>query len=249
MTGVQLVVRGDDFGMCHAVNAGTVEAFRNGIVTQVSVMAACPWFEEAAVLAREFAIPVGVHQTLTCEWDFLRWRPLTDGPSLVGEDGTFRRTVADAKAAVSHAEVVRELSAQAGKLSAAGLDVEYLDVHMGLAAPAAYGEVAAAVGAPFIGAEEMFASAETLSNRDAADKKAWLLEYLHGLTPGVHLLITHCAAAHPELGAIHRPGSDTYRWAEEYRLSDQAVVTDPEIRRAIDDLSIELTTVREAFRA
>ncbi|MGZ0152371.1 ChbG/HpnK family deacetylase [Kribbella sp. WER1] len=249
MTGVQLVVRGDDFGMCHAVNVGTVEAFRTGIVTQVSVMAACPWFEEAAALAREFAIPVGVHQTLTCEWDFLRWRPLTDGTSLVGADGTFRRTVSEAAAAISPAEAVRELSAQAGKLTAAGLDVEYLDVHMGLAAPAAYGEVAAAAGAPFIGAEEMFASVETLSNRDAAVKKAWLLEYLRALTPGVHLLVTHCAADHPELGALHRPGSDTYRWAAEYRLSDQAAVTDPEVRQAVADLSIELTTVRKAFRS
>jgi hypothetical protein len=78
-------------------------------------------------------------------------------------------------------------------------------------------------------------------------KRAWLLEYLDKLTPGVHLLVTHCAAAEPELGALHKPGSYTYRWAEEYRLSDQELVTDPEIRKAIEERGIELTTVRAAF--
>ncbi|MFF0342270.1 carbohydrate deacetylase [Kribbella sp. NPDC004875] len=252
MAEVRLVVQGDDFGMCHAVNVGTVEAFRHGIVTQASTMAACPWFTEAAALAREFGIPLGVHQTLTCEWDFLRWRPLTDGVSLVGEDGTFRRTVAEAEAAITLDDAVRELTAQVGKFAAEGVEVEYLDLHMGSSVPAAYEVVSEQLGKPFIyGPVESrrFASIETLSDRDTAQKKPWVLEYLDKLTPGVHLLVTHCAAAHPELGAIHRPGSDTYRWAEEYRLSDQAIVIDPEIRQAIEDRGIELTTVGTAFAA
>lgn len=250
MSEVRLIVQGDDFGMCHAVNAGTVEAFRHGIVTQVSTMAACPWFTEAAALAREFAIPLGVHQTLTCEWDFLRWRPLTDGASLVGPDGTFRRTVEEASAAITHDDAVRELSAQVAKFAAEGLPVGYLDVHMGASVPSAYDEVSAAVGKPFIYSPveaARFASIETLSHQP--DKKTWLVDHLRGLTPGVHLLVTHCAAAHPELGALHRPGSDTYRWAEEYRLSDQATVLDPDIRSTIESLDIELTTVAKAFTA
>jgi hypothetical protein len=247
---VRLIVQGDDFGMCHAVNVGTMQAFREGILTQTSTMAACPWFTEAAALARESGIPLGVHQTLTCEWDFLRWRPVTDGASLVGPDGTFMRTVAEAKASVSHDDAVRELSAQVAKFAAEGLTIDYLDVHMGQSAPAAYDEVSSAIGKPFIyGPEESqrFASIETLSDRDAADKKPWVLDYLDNLTSGVHLLVTHCAVAEPELAALHSPGSDTYRWAEEYRLSDQAIVTDPEIRKVIEDRDIELATVRTAF--
>ena len=250
MAEVRLVVQSDDFGMCHAVNAGTVQAFREGIVTQVSTMAACPWFTEAAALAREFSIPLGVHQTLTCEWDNLRWRPLTDGASLVGEDGTFRRTVAEAAAGISHDDAVQELSAQAAKFAAEGLTPEYLDFHMGSSVPSAYAEVSAALGKPFIYGPDWssrFASIEILSDRDAADKKPWMLAYLDALTPGVHLLVTHCAAADPELAALHRPGSDTYRWAEEYRLSDQAIVLDPEIHQSIKNRGFELTTVQAAF--
>ena len=250
MTGVRLIVQGDDFGMCHAVNVGTMQAFQDGILTQTSTMAACPWFTEAAALARESGIPLGVHQTLTCEWDFLRWRPLTDGPSLVGDDGTFFRTVAEARASITHADAVRELTAQVAKFAAEGLAIEYLDVHMGKSAPEAYAEISEAAGKPFIYGpveSQRFASIETLSDRDADVKKAWLLEHLDGLTQGVHLLVTHCAAAEPELAALHAPGNETYRWAEEYRLSDQALVTDPEIRKAIEDRGIELVSMRDAF--
>jgi predicted glycoside hydrolase/deacetylase ChbG (UPF0249 family) len=248
---VKLIVQGDDLGMCHAVNVGTVQAFREGILTQASTMAACPWFTEGAALAREAGLPVGVHQTLTCEWDFMRWRPLTAGASLVGEDGTFFRTVEEAKASITPEDAVAELSAQVAKFGAEGLTIDYLDVHMGQSAtPEAYDEVSAAAGRPFIyGVDESkrFASITTLSDRDAAGKKQWTLDYLDGLTPGVHLLVTHCAVAHPELAAMHKPGNYTYRWAEEYRLSDQEIVLDPEIRKAIDEHGIELTTVRDAF--
>src|SRR5205085_11919649 len=100
---VKLVVQGDDFGMCHAVNEGTVEAFRNGVLTQASTMVPCPWFTEAADLAKQHGLPLGIHQTLTCERDYLRWRPLTDGPSLVRDDGTTRRpTVVDPHTNLAH---------------------------------------------------------------------------------------------------------------------------------------------------
>ncbi len=247
---IRLIVQGDDFGMCHAVNVGTVQAFREGILTQASTMAACPWFTGAAALARETGIPLGVHQTLTCEWDFLRWRPLTDGPSLVGDDGTFLRTVAEARASVTHADAVRELSAQVAKFAAEGLAIDYLDVHMGDSVPEAYAEVSAAAGKPYIYGpveSQRFASIETLSDRDAAAKKPWVLAHIDGLTPGVHLLVTHCAIAEPELEALTAPGTETYRWAEEYRLSDQAIVTDPEIRKAIEERGIELVSMRNAF--
>jgi predicted glycoside hydrolase/deacetylase ChbG (UPF0249 family) len=247
---VRLIVQGDDFGMCHAVNVGTMQAFREGILTQASTMAACPWFTEAAALARDSGIPLGVHQTLTCEWDFLRWRPLTDGRSLVGDDGTFFRTVAEARASVTRVDAVRELSAQAARFSAQGLTIDYLDVHMGETAPEAYAEISNAIGKPYIYGpleSRRFASIEVLSDRDAAAKKPWVLGYIGGLTQGVHLLVTHCAVAEPELAALTTPGTETYRWAEEYRLSDQDIVTDPEIRKAIEEQGIELVSMRNAF--
>lgn len=41
-------------------------------------------------------LEVGVHLTLTSEWDNVKWRPLTHAPSLVNPDGYFfQMTYAD----------------------------------------------------------------------------------------------------------------------------------------------------------
>jgi len=123
---IRLVVRGDDFGMCHAVNEGIKRAFTEGIVTTASAMAPCPWFGEAVEMARDAGIPLGAHQTLTCEWDYFRWRPLTDGPSLAGADGTLRPSVELAQQHVQHSDVVRELLAQVNRFRSAALSLDYL---------------------------------------------------------------------------------------------------------------------------
>jgi chitin disaccharide deacetylase len=118
---MQLIVQGDDFGMCHAVNAGIEKAFVDGILTQASTMAACPWVDEALETAVRLGIPVGLHQTLTCDWDRLRWGPLTFGASLAGGDGIFPATVAEAAAGADVEEAVDELLAQAGRVAEFGL--------------------------------------------------------------------------------------------------------------------------------
>jgi predicted glycoside hydrolase/deacetylase ChbG (UPF0249 family) len=243
---IRLAVRGDDFGMCHAVNEGIKRAFTEGIVTTASAMAPCPWFGEAAKIAKDIGIPVGAHQTLTCEWDYFRWRPLTDGPSLSGADGTFHVSVELASEHVRHADAVRELLAQVDRFRSAGLSLDYLDHHMGGSVPAAYAEVSELTGVPFLYADEIrrrLMSISELSPRDAAGKKAWMLNYLRGLRPGAHLLICHPAVQSAELESLTAPGSVPYRWAAEYRLSDLAVLTDPEVRELIGSLGITLCTL------
>ena len=248
----QLIVQGDDFGMCHAVNTGTVRAFTDGLLTQASVMVPCPWFPEAAELARAHGIPVGIHSTLTCEWDGLRWGPLTDGPSLVGDDGcTSHRTVAGAMGA-DPSEATAELVAQTERFVAAGLRVAYYDVHMGLSQLPAYDAVSSRYGAPFlypgVPASLPFTSIKMLSERPAEVKRTWLLGHLERIAgqPGVHLLVSHCASDDPELAAMARADSPVLAWAREYRVSDLDVLTDPEVAAAVDGLGIELVHVGTA---
>ena len=247
---IRLIVRGDDFGMCHAVNEGIVRSFAAGIVTTASTMAPCPWFGEAAKMTKDVGIPVGAHQTLTCEWDYFRWRPLTDGPSLAGPDGTFRPSVELARDHVQHDEVVRELLAQVDRFRSAGISPDYLDHHMGLTLPAAYAEVSEVAGVPFLYSDEVRRGLTTMSElspRDAAGKKAWMLGYLRGLVPGAHLLVSHPAVDSSELSSLTGPDSVPYRWAAEYRLSDLSVLTDPEVRELIDALGITLCSLPEAL--
>jgi len=247
----KLIVRADDFGMCHAVNEGIVKAFTQGIVTQASVMVPCPWFTEAAALARAYTIPVGIHQTLTCEWDYLRWRPLTDGLSLTGPDGTFYRSVEEARDAISHDDAVAELLAQVARFTAEGLTLDYLDVHMGAVAPKAYAEVAKKTDTLFLysalARERGLTSMDGLSERDTSEKKAWFLNYLRELGPGTHVLVTHPAVGGPELASLTGPDSVPYRWAEEYRIADLELLTDPDVASLITERGIELTTAAKTI--
>ena len=77
---IQLVVQGDDFGMCHAVNEGVTRAFADGILTQSSTMVACPWFYEAAHLGKELGIPLGIHRRSPRVGQLL-WPPITAAPA------------------------------------------------------------------------------------------------------------------------------------------------------------------------
>ena len=247
---IRLVVRGDDFGMCHAVNAGIERAFLDGIVTTASAMAPCPWFGEAVQIANHHGIRVGVHQTLTCEWDYFRWRPVTGGASLAGADGTFHPSVELARQHARYDEVVRELAAQVDQFAPLWHRPDYLDYHMEPALPAANAEVSARTGIRYLYSDQvrpMLASISELTARDAGGKKAWLVGYLRGLVPGVHVLVCHPGVDSPELRSLTGPDSVAYRWAADYRVSDLDVLTDPEVRELIDDLGITLSTFYPAI--
>lgn len=61
----KLVVVADDFGLCESVNAGILEAYQHGIVTELSLMLGSPGTEHALGLVREHNIQnVGIHMLL-----------------------------------------------------------------------------------------------------------------------------------------------------------------------------------------
>lgn len=246
---VRLIVQADDFGMCHAVNEGVVEAYLNGILTQATMMAPCPWFAEAAALAKRHGIPVGMHSTLTCEWNTMRWRPLTRGASLAAADGGFHATVAAASRAVVPSEASAELEAQARAMVDRDLSPIYFDTHMGLVSREAYAHICELYERPFllpfVPRFLKIDSMLVLSPRPADRKKADLLQYLVGLAPGDHFIQSHPAVASEELRALASPGSDIEPWAETYRVSDLAVLTDPEVIAFVDASKIELITVSD----
>jgi hypothetical protein len=249
VTAKRLIMQADDFGMCHAVNQGIAESFRAGIVTQASMMAPCPWIAEAAALARELALPIGAHGTLTCEWDYLRWRPLTPGASLREHDGTMHRTLDGAIAKIDGGEAAEELSAQIECLQAFSLTPSYVDCHMGPSTREGFEEVCRRFDLPFIYPliDECLTldSIAMISPRPAEEKKPWLLERLEALEPGVHLIVTHPAVDCPELRSIARTDAENYCWAEENRTSDLTVLLDPEVALCIESLGIELISVAD----
>lgn len=175
--------------------------------------------------------------TLTCEWDFFRWRPLTDGRSLTGPDATFYRSVEEAAANVTHEDAVGELLAQVGRFRDAGLALEYLDHHMGSTLPSAYAEVSESSGVPFLHSESIHLdSYNELTPREAGEKK-----------PGLHMLVCHPGVGGPELASLTSPGSEPWPWAELWRTADLALLTDPEVRDVIDDAGITLCSLSQGL--
>lgn len=86
----RLIVRGDDMGSSRSSNLASIETFVNGVETSIDLMVVTPWFPEAVQLLREnTGIDVGLHLVITSEWDGIKWRPLTDCPSLIDANGYF----------------------------------------------------------------------------------------------------------------------------------------------------------------
>jgi predicted glycoside hydrolase/deacetylase ChbG (UPF0249 family) len=88
--GPRLIVRGDDMGYSHAGNEAILKCSLEGIQTSIEVIVPSPWFPEAVEMLKEIPdTDVGIHLAITSEWDNVKWRPLTECPSLTDKDGYF----------------------------------------------------------------------------------------------------------------------------------------------------------------
>ncbi len=135
---VNVLLRFDDIGMCHSVNEALKEIIKTGLPISVSVMFACPWYQEAVdILKNNPQVSVGIHLTLNAEWKNYRWGPILGKsavPSLVDSLGYFfpsRATFNNNHPSL--AEIEKELRAQIERALNSGLKIVYLDHHMGTA--------------------------------------------------------------------------------------------------------------------
>ena len=86
----ELVIRIDDMGALHSVNEASIDTYKNGIAQSAEVLVVGSWFPEAVKMLKENpGLDVGVHLAITSEWENVKWRPLTDCPTLVDENGYF----------------------------------------------------------------------------------------------------------------------------------------------------------------
>jgi predicted glycoside hydrolase/deacetylase ChbG (UPF0249 family) len=87
---IRVIIRGDDMGYAHSGNEALIKAFKEGIETSIEVIVPSPWFPEAVkMLAENPTVDVGIHLAITSEWDNVKWRPLSDCPSLKDSEGYF----------------------------------------------------------------------------------------------------------------------------------------------------------------
>ena len=127
----------DDLGMCHAANEAFLHLVEKAEVASGSIMVPCPWFSEIAEAGcANPSLDLGVHLTLTSEWKYYRWRPIsTRNPSsgLIDADGYFWRDVTTLAQHVVIEAAEAELRAQVERAFEVGLRPTHIDAHMAAA--------------------------------------------------------------------------------------------------------------------
>lgn len=130
-----LILHADDLGMCRSVNAASIAALTKGVVSSASVMVPCPWFPAMAAWAKTNPdADLGLHLTLTSEWQHYRWRPVASIDKVKGlldQDGFMHRKVEDVVKRASPQEVEIEVRAQIERALHFGMKPTHLDSHMG----------------------------------------------------------------------------------------------------------------------
>ncbi len=87
---IRLIVRGDDMGFSHSGNEALIKCYKEGIEKSIEVIVPSPWFPEAVKLLKENpSVDVGLHIAFTSEWDNVKYRPVSNCPSLTDANGYF----------------------------------------------------------------------------------------------------------------------------------------------------------------
>jgi predicted glycoside hydrolase/deacetylase ChbG (UPF0249 family) len=262
-----LIVNADDFGMCHDQNEGVIAGLKDGLFTSSTILVTCPWFEEAAAFARgNPGADLGVHLTLTAEWDSYKWGPVSarrEVPSLVDERGYLWQTVAQVYQHARLDEAEAELRTQIEKALAAGIDVTHLDSHMGtLQLRADYHEIYARLASEYrvpirlasrrrMRAEGMGAILDQLDAYgvitpdhlvfngppSVGETESYWTNLIRTLKPGVTEVLCHPALARDELKSCAR---DAFQREADFRYFTSATA-----RRLIADQGVALTGYRQ----
>ena len=252
----RLLVTADDFGMCHAINAGTVRAMREGVVCSSNFLVPCPWFSEALALAKEHRLPIGVHLCVTCEWDHLSWGPLTRGASLTDELGHFHPGFAALLERAQDDEILAEYTAQIERVRKLGFEPTHLDSHMlpsvdrsagALRLKALIQQVAKQSGLRYLYDTDHSGKLLHFDGEIMLSGQPWpsVWQYLESLGEGTYHLIGHAAEPAPELDALCSVDHPARRWAAEVRTSDATFFTSSATRIRLKELGFELIGVAD----
>ena len=260
---IRLIVRGDDLGALHGINAGCEQAIKQGIMTTAEVIVPGSWFPEAVRLLQAHPqVDVGVHLAITSEWSNVKWRPLTRAASLVDEDGFFRPFIWPNKElpGLSHkeaatwklAEVEAELRAQILLLKKHFPRVSHGGCHMGCGSldPSVralidrllteYGLKPDRTNLKPLPIQRINVQPGKLSTWQ--EREAALVTALQSVGPGDYEIGEHPATDDAEMRAVSHPG---YENVAEDRAAVTAVWTSPKVKEVIARRHITLIGFRD----
>ena len=262
-----LILHADDLGAAHSIDVASFDALEKGAISSASIMVPTPWITEVAAYARGHPnADLGLHLTLTSEWETYRWgsvEPADKVPSLLDSAGTFPNDEKLVAARAKPAEVEREIRAQINRALALGIRPTHLDSHMGslFTTPeliATYVKVAHDYHLPFLAVKgsALAAPQAGLTTRDIvldaviiADRqvprdqwKEFYLKAIANLKPGLTEIIVHLGHDDSELQAVM---VDHEGYGSAWRQRDYDVVNSPEFKKALQDNHVILVTWKE----
>lgn len=249
-----LMIRADDIGMSHSVNMALKELLDNGFPVSAGVMFASPWWKEGvAVLKKYDNVSVGVHLTLTSEWENYRWGPIigTEGaPTLIDGEGYFHHTTEPLKAdPPSPEEMEKELRAQIERALSTGLRIDYLDNHMGIARIPGFREVTRKLAEEYnIARWGQFDTPRWAPHYSAhpKDKTDSLVTMVPQLEPGYNYLMVHIGLDDAELGAMkdmNATGSLSVEMSA-HRHGELKALMSGKFRKALEKKGVKLITYK-----
>ena len=246
-------------GYAHAGNEAILKCAKEGIQTSIEIIAPSPWFPEAvAMLADIPNADVGVHLALTSEWDNVKWRPLTDCPSLRDADGYFypmiypnknypKRSVVENNWQL--ADVEKEFRAQIELALKKIPRLSHFSGHMGCTdmgsdVKALVKKLAQEYRLDIIPSDLGVTGISYIGPHATSEEKIEsLTKMLDSLEPGkTYLFVDHPGLDTPELRAIHHIGY------EQVAIDRQGVTdswTSPRIREHIRAKGIQLISYKE----
>lgn len=251
----EVLLRLDDVGMNHSVNLAIAKVAATGMPFSVSVLFACPWYQEAVeILKKHPQVTVGVHLALNSEWRNYRWGPVLGKggvPSLVDSDGYFLPSSGAFLASKYElGEVERELTAQVERALASGLKITYVDAHMGMAeATPQLREVEERVAKKYgLAISTYFGESYfSLWGVPVASKQAALLAHLaNGKRDTVNLIEVHVAERTPEMEVIFDMNAPSQNTPESgvlaHRKAELEAMLSPELAALVRSGKVTLVT-------
>jgi predicted glycoside hydrolase/deacetylase ChbG (UPF0249 family) len=240
----ELIIRTDDIGFCHAVNMAIEKILEEGMVTSVSVMTVGPWLDEGVeILKKHPEVSVGVHLALNCEWKELRWGPVSPAsevPSLVDAYGKFfptRANLMDHRPNVE--EVEKELRAQIDLAFRKGLNVSYVDYHMGAAMSCReFQEVVERLAIEYgIGVMRYFGEQDVkgIYSVPPDEKVTQVVANLKAIEePGRYMLVVHPGMDVPEMAALTDLNISGLKDMHKHRAAETQMLCDPRFKEAVN---------------
>jgi predicted glycoside hydrolase/deacetylase ChbG (UPF0249 family) len=129
-----VIIHTDDIGMCQASVQAFADLWDFGTISSGATMVPCPWFPAAAEFCRKHPeVDMGVHITLTAEWQHYRWAPISTverASGLFDEEGFFHHLAAPVQKGADLDFVRAETQAQYDRALQFGIDPTHIDSHM-----------------------------------------------------------------------------------------------------------------------